>query len=821
MAPAKRKSSRSRAKKTGVKPLPTKALRWQCKSKQIPYASTRDAPAAKGVVGQDAAVDALRYGLQTTAPGQNVFVRGLTGTGRLTLVRRTLEDIQPLKTDKKDRCYVHNFAQPDRPSLVTLPAGQGHLFRRRVSELIDFIREDLGEVLTSEGTKSRRTALEQRAEAEFQKIVKPFEETLEKEGLALVTVRVGSVNQNAIFPLVNDQPTPPEQFEQLYAQGEIQEAQYQQVIERIKAYNQQLEDIQEKTRDVRRQHVETIQNLVRQTARSALLQLVRGIQQEFDTPEVRTFLRGLLDDVIHNRLRALAEGVEFTDLYRVNVVVDNECEGLCPIIVENTPTMRHLLGSIDFEISADGEVRASHMGIRAGSLLRADGGYIVLEAHDVLSEAGAWKVLIRSLRTGRLEIVPHELTMMRPGPSLQPEPIDIQVKVVLLGDTGLYYTLDHNDPDFSDLFKVLADFESEIPRDDSGIRHYSAVLARIAQDEDLAPFDRSAIAALAEHGARIAARAGKLSARFGRIADIAREASFLARERNGKKVTGDLVRESIVRGKQRAGLPSRRFHGLVRAGTIRLQTQGSVVGQINGLAVLTAGPLAYGFPTRITATIGPGTAGVINIEREAALSGAIHTKGFYILGGLLRSLLRTNHPLAFDASIAFEQSYGGIDGDSASGAEMCCLLSALTDIPVRQDLAMTGAIDQMGNILAIGAVNEKIEGFFDACRDLDYTHTQGVIIPRANAGDLMLRTDVVQACAAKQFAVYAVDTILEALELFTGIPAGQRDENGDYPEDSVLGVAMQRADEYWLKAVGARLLMSPDEDEEEEDETTA
>ena len=364
----------------------------------------------------------------------------------------------------------------------------------------------------------------------------------------------------------------------------------------------------------------------------------------------------------------------------------------------------------------------------------------------------------------------------------------------------MYYALDAYDADFPQLFKVLADFDATIPRDKQGLQRYASVLARIVREEKLLAFDRTGVMALAEHGARIAARKGKLTARFGRLADIAREASFVARKANQPHVSCGDVREAIRRTKRRADLPARRFREFVADGTICIQTSGAVVGQVNGLAVLQAGPLMYGFPARITATIGPGTAGVINIEREAALSGAIHTKGFYILGGLLRWLLRTEHPLAFNASIAFEQSYGGIDGDSASGAEMCCLLSALTDMPLRQDLAMTGAIDQVGHILPIGGVNEKIEGFFDACRDIGLTGTQGVIIPRPNAGDLVLREDVVEACTAGHFGVYAIDTVHEALELFTGMPAGRRGDDGAYPDGTLLALAVRRAREYWEKA---------------------
>ena len=371
----------------------------------------------------------------------------------------------------------------------------------------------------------------------------------------------------------------------------------------------------------------------------------------------------------------------------------------------------------------------------------------------------------------------------------------------MIGGGNLYYQLDQVDQDFSELFKVLADFDSEIERSEEGVAQYAGVLARLSHEEGLLPFAAGGVAALAEHGARIAARKGKISARFGRIADIVREASFIAKKTGSDEVDRQHVEETTARTRFRASLPARRFQELISDNTIGVETRGEVIGQVNGLAVIQTGPLSYGFPARLTATIGAGRAGVINIEGASALSGAIHTKGFHILGGLLRHLLRTEHPLAFSASIAFEQSYGGIDGDSASGAEVCCLLSALTGVPIRQGIAMTGAIDQLGHIQAVGGINEKVEGFFDACCTLGLTGEQGVIIPAANAGDLMLRHDVVQACQQGQFHVFSVAHIGAALEVLTGIPAGEVDDDGQYPKESLLHLAQSRASELWRRTL--------------------
>ena len=347
-----------------------------------------------------------------------------------------------------------------------------------------------------------------------------------------------------------------------------------------------------------------------------------------------------------------------------------------------------------------------------------------------------------------------------------------------------------------------------IDRDDAGLRYYAAAVSRIAEEGSLLPFSADGVAALCEHGARIAAQQGKLTARFARLGDLTREAAFLASRAGEAMVGASRVKEAVQRTKARANLPSRRFQEMIARGVIGVNTRGVATGEVNGLAVIQAGQLTYGFPNRITATIAPGRAGTINVEHEAALSGRIHTKGFLLLGGLLRTLLAPEHPLAFSASVAFEQSYGGVDGDSASGVEFCCLLSALTGLPARQDLAMTGAIDQVGHLMAIGGANEKIEGFFDACAHEGLTGTQGVIIPRSNAGDLMLRHDVVEACRAGQFAVYAVGRIEEAIELLLGQDAGARDKHGNYPPESVLGIAVARAEAFWRQARSGRDLLA-------------
>ncbi|MFB3067523.1 MAG: Lon protease family protein, partial [Planctomycetota bacterium] len=800
-------------------PLSREELRWVCDPAGLDFESTATVAPVNGVIGQEDAVNALRFGLESYAPGQNIFVRGLTGTGRMTMIRRLLEEIRPACAGADDRCYVHNFAQPDRPRLLTVPRGTAQDLRRRVDAFCDFIRDELPGALQSETMEARRKVIDRRLTKEIAKHTEPFEAAIKKAGLAVVSVPVGPTSTTALFPLVDGKPVAPEEFEELRDAGKVDDAQYKAYEKSAEKHGEELEKISKALHRLRRKHQETVRGLVAQETRAILGEFVAEIRTDFRGNDVRSFLREVMDDVVElQRGPAREDGGDPCHSYRVNVVLGHGADEPCPVIVENAPTLSNLLGQVDRQIGPAGQVTADYSMIRAGSLLQADGGYIILEARDVLGEPGAWKVLERTLRTGRLDIVPPEFHQPWWGTAAKPEPIQINVKVVLLGSSEIYHLLDDHDAQFSYLFKVLADFDNVIARDQAGLKLYAGVLSRLSRDEDLLAFDRTAVARLAEHGARIASRARKLTARFGRVADIAREAAFVAGKDGRKIVTAEDVRETVRRMKRRGDLPSRRFREFLKDGTVLVETQGASVGQINGLALLRAGPLTYGFPARITATIGAGTAGVINIERESTLSGAIHTKGFYILGGLLRHLLRTDHPLAFSASVAFEQSYGGIDGDSASGAEVCCLLSALTGVPLRQDLAMTGAIDQRGHVMAVGGVDEKIEGFYDTCNDLGLSGQQGVLIPTTNAKDLMLREDVVEACAQGKFHVYAIANIYEALELLTGMPAGVRDENDEYPEGSLLALALERAHDFWVMGRGTQALLDELEERAAEEE---
>ncbi|MFK7767637.1 MAG: Lon protease family protein [Mariniblastus sp.] len=786
--------------------VPDNLLRWECNLDVLPFETTEEVDPAHGVVGQPTAHEALKFGIQCLALGQNVYVRGARGTGRITMVRQLLKDLNPQCENKRDFCYVHNFSRADHPRLISLPPGTASDFRKEMTGTAEFFEEGLAKALGSETHLAKRQAVQDRVQGEIQGITKPLEEEIEANGMALVSVQQGPAAQTMIMPVVDGKPVQPEQLSAMVGEGKATQEQVTQFEEDFPKYQKRLLETGRKVSEVIRAASKEVHELNESVARSLAVDYTAPIVEKFDSPKVKTYIDEVVDDVVDLVTQNNEEGQpNFKARYGVNVVLEHDDLTARPVVEENTPSLINLLGTVDPQWGPGGMAVSDYRGIRGGALLHADNGYLILDVNDLLSEPGAWRALMRTLRTRRLEIVPPEVGWMRQTVVTQPEPIEIQVRVILIGDMQTYYQLDHADPDFRELFKVLADFDSEMPRDDQAVLQYASVVARLSHRESLPHFHRSAVGALAEHGARIVNRKNRLTARFGRIADIARESAFLA---DGKTVMAEHVKSAVERTKSRASLPSRKFREMVENETLLVQTTGSVVGQVNGLAVMRSGPLTYGFPARITATIGPGSAGLINIEGRAQMSGSIHTKGFQILGGLLRYLLRTEHPMAFSASLAFEQSYGGIDGDSASGAEIVCLLSALTNVPIKQSMAMTGAIDQHGHLEAIGGVNEKVEGFFDACNYFGLNGEQGCVVPKSNAGDLMLREDVVAACKAGKFHVYAVDNIYDAIELMTGREAGRPGENGEYPKGTLLANAHDEIEKFWRLTLASPLKVS-------------
>lgn len=745
-------------------PLSPDTLRWSCPLDALPFTTTDELDPEEGIVGQSRATEALTFGLAFREADQHIFVRGGDGTGRLTLVKRLLEDPGTLDDGAFDRVFVLDFDQLDRPALLSVTSGRGPALKAAVAELRSWIAEDLIEEVEDAATRDSQP-LQKATAAKVDALTDPFEAALAAAGLTLVhLVDEDGDKETVLLPIVNGEPAQLEVLEGIVEAGKMEAAQLQSVKDAIEVHTTQLADMQLAMRALQRAHDKSIAQLVEQKAREVLRKQVAPIAEAF--PAADRFLEQVVDHVVKNLGSLEEDGEALAKLYDVNVLLTRRPGQARPVIIESAPSLQALLGTIDMPIT---EGTAPHMGIFPGSILRADGGVLVLHARSVVREDGAWEALTRSLRAREIQLLPGDQpTTLRP-PGIKPAAIPIDVKVVLIGDDSTWYLLDQNDPDFPNLFKILADFDNILPITSDTLGRYAAVIAGVGRRCGK-PFTREAVAALIEQGACIAAEAGHLTTRFGRISDLAKEAAWVC---DSEQVEARHVAAAIRNGRRRADGPGTMFRERVGSGSIRIHTSGVSVGELNGLAVISAGSQTYGMPVRITASAGPGSNGPVNVEHEAALSGQIHVKSFHIVTGLMRRLLDLPCPVMLDASIAFEQSYGGIDGDSASAASFIVLLSAITGIPVRQDLAITGALDQVGSVLPIGAVSEKIEGFYDCCKVPGLTGSQGVVIPASNAGDLMLPAGVVQAASDGKFHVYAVERIEQAIELFFARPASE------------------------------------------------
>lgn len=741
--------------------LDAEQLAWHIDNNELPFNTTKDIKPATTMYGHETAKSALIYAIECRGKGLNTYVRGLSGSGRKTLVKQVFNEIKPKARVQRDFCYVHNFSHPNAPRLIILDAGYGTLLRRMLSAFSDYVSNDLPKTLNSNHIRSAHKHIEAEANKQVAELYIPFEKKLADLHLGLANIQDDSGTRMIITPVFEGNALSPDDLNALVEQGKLPPETPKLMEQQMPNLQAELHQIAIQANEVAESSFVEMRQLNSNFARTQLRGHLDSIRKKFEHAALNVYLDEIVEDFVGNQLHNQQNQVDLAQLYSVNILNTAFSDDKAPVITERAPTLTNLLGTVENE----GKL-PPHQSFSAGSLVKADGGFLVVEADDTLAESGAWSAIIRTLHTGKLSFFFDDKSNGRPA-VIQPEPIPLDIKVILIGSHRSFYELSAYDVEFDDQFKVLADLDTDLKRHQESYLQYAQIIRKVIDCEDLLHFNRNAIGKLIEYGAKLVGARDKLSARFGRVIDTAREAAYLAKKANAKWVDESHIVDAIIAAKQRSFSPAKRFYSLLDNGTIRINTKGLVVGQINGLAVTHAGGVNYGFPARITATIAPGQTGLINIEGQADLSGQIHTKGFQILGGLLRHILSPKHPLSFAASIAFEQSYGGIDGDSASGAEACCLLSALTGVPIKQSLSMTGAIDQFGHIQAIGGVNEKIEGFFDICNSRDLNGKQGVIIPTANVAELMLRDDVVAACADGQFHIYAVEHVLDALAILT------------------------------------------------------
>lgn len=735
--------------------------------------SSAEVPPAEGPVGQDRAVSSLELGLRLRSPGYHVFVSGPAGTGRRSAVRAMMDRLAANLPVPPDLAYVHRFGDPDRPRLLRLPPGGG----RRLAERVDALRTALATraptLAEDPELDRRREALQERYATAEDALMDALRTELGADGFALVPVAMGpGMVVPEVAPLHDGKPVPLEELRET-----LDAAAFADTERRMAVHAAKVRDHLRGARARQRRFVREIQELVRDAGTALVEDELRAIAGDAEGEEVEAFLRDVRADAVDALVELVGPGpgtpemfARRVDRYRVNVVADRSQLTGAPVVDEGFPTAQNIVGMVERVQDGPLSWRADATTIRGGSLVRADGGFLLLQAADLLQEPGAWPQLKRALKAGVLEPGSAGSGMWGFPRALEPDPVPIDVKVVLVGERWAYDLLGAADPDFLRLFSVRADFSPDMPRDDGAARRYAEVVAGICRDEGLPHADPGALGALMEEGVRIAGRRTRVSAEFSRIADLLREACLIARDRGGDLVAREDVEEALRRREYRRGEIPERIGDALREGLLMVATAGAARGRVNGLSVLDLGYEAFGKPTRITASVAPGSAGVISIEREAQLSGGVYDKGVLTIGGYLRRRYADIGPLSLTASLAFEQSYSGVDGDSASIAEVVALMSELSGLPVDQAIAITGSINQHGEAQPVGGVNEKITSFHALCRDRGLDGTHGVVLPASNIQDLMLPPGIVDDVAAGRFRVLAVTTVEDALEIALATP---------------------------------------------------
>ncbi|MEW6347937.1 MAG: ATP-binding protein [Thermodesulfobacteriota bacterium] len=780
----------------------------------IMHEHTGDITPQQEIIGQERAIKAMRLGLGMKSFGYNIFVSGVNGTGRRAAIERLLEEFNVSGPIPEDLCYANNFKNPDQPMLLMLGAGHGRVLKQQMKDFSDSIKKKIPAIFESEEFQAARNEIVNRRMGRQRALFKNLENLVSRENFMMVQVQVGPFTKPDLAPVVVGNPMKIEQLEALVEEGKYSAEE----LEKIKAKHQELVLEMEKTfkeaRQIEKIIQEDLEQLAKQWVEPLVQDMVAPILEAHSNDLLKTYLEEVEADIVGHldrfRPRVVPSGVDAQGQpgppmllppdpgelkeYEINVLVDNSETKKPPVVVETTPTFRNLFGTIERVMDRTGMWSSDYRHVKAGSFLKARGGYLVLYARDALLEVGVWAALERSLRNRMVEVQTDPFSFLFTS-ALKPEKIPSDVKVIMIGEPELYELLHWYDEDFRKIFKVKADFDHSMPNTDENIRKLVGFIARIAKDEDLLPFDKSAVQEVSRLAMRAAGRKKRVSTQFERMADLLREADLHARQAACAVVSASHVEQAHKDRIERVSLVEEKIHEYIEDDIIMIDTDGKKIGQINGLSVYSFPEVAFGKPSKITATTSMGKTGIINIEREADLSGNTYNKGMLILAGFLRSRFAQDKPLNLTASICFEQSYSGVDGDSASSTELYALMSSLSGAPIDQGIAVTGSVNQFGEIQPIGGVNEKIEGFFKVCKSRGLTGSQGVMIPRRNIGDLMLDSEVREACEQARFHIWAVDHVDQGIEILTGTAAGVLDDKEDYPENSINLLVSQRLED--------------------------
>jgi lon-related putative ATP-dependent protease len=776
------------------KALPPDKLYTRCDPAKLGFETTREVEEFTDTLGQERAVEALRFGVGIRREGYNLFAFGPPHTGKYSVIRTLLDARAAEMQAPPDWCYVNNFDAAHRPRALRLPPGTGVKLRAQMERLVDDLKSTIPTAFESDEYRARRQVIDQEFKERQESAFEELQKQATEKSVALIRTPTGL----ALAPTYEGDVIRPDVFEKL---PEEQRATIEHDMEELQ---KQLQEAMRLLPQWEKERRDKVRELSREVTSFVVAHVMDALRAEFsELGEVIEYLNAVEHDIIENfdsfverreEAPVLIPGLPipqgqgegaYLRRYRVNVIVDNSSREGAPVVFEDHPTQPNLVGRAE-HVAEMGTLITDFGLIKPGALHRANGGYLVLDARKLLTQPFSWDALKRALRSREMRVEsPGQMLSIVSTVSLEPEPIPLDLKVVLIGERLLYYLLCQYDPEFEDLFKVAVDFEEDMDRDAGATRNYARLIATLARKSELHPFDAAGVARVIEHSARLAGDAEKLSAQVDRIHDLLREADYWAGEGGREVVTERDVQAAIDAQIRRADRLRERGLEAITRGTILIDSEGERVGQVNGLSVISLGNYAFGRPTRITARVRLGRGEVVDIERKVELGGPLHSKGVFILEGFLGARFAVDRPLSLSASLVFEQSYGGVDGDSASSTELYALLSALAQAPIKQSFAVTGSVNQHGEVQAIGGVNEKIEGFFDVCKARGLSGEQGVLIPISNVKHLMLRQDVIEAVESGQFRIFPVETIDQGIEILTATPAGERAGDGLFPEGTI------------------------------------
>ena len=784
--------------KKSYKEVPVKDLRWRLDPASLSFDTTDDLKPLKEIIGQDRGVEAFKFGMGISKGGYNVFVTGQAGTGRLSTAKKLLEEVSRKGGAPDDLCYVNNFKDPEAPVLLHLKPGAGSAFKKDMADLIARLKKEIPQLFESQEYINAKKEIMEAYENKGKSFFKDLDEKVKEQGFALVDMQMGQIKRPEVAPLVDGKPTHIDQVEAMVEKGRFPKDEFEEIKKKHTVLRNEIDQIFLELRDLQKEVQEKLEEMDRALFLKTATELIEPIKSKYKSKKILGYLDNVIQDMADNLQIFAPQGqpqlpgffqvgaeTDKFQAYNVNLLVDNSDQKSPPVIVEEYPTYRNLFGSIERIVDRSGVWRTDYSKIKAGSIIKANGGYLVINLIDAIIEPGVWQSFKRVLKSDKLEIQTYDPFYLFTTSGLKPEPIDLKVKVVAIAEPRLYHLLNFYDEDFQKIFKVRADFDTSMDKNDENILKFSEFIKMTAERDKIRPFDRTAVAALVEQAVRMTGRQEKISISFPQITDMIDEAEFWAGQDNSKTIKEKHIDKAIDARIYRSNLVEEHIQEMINRGTLIIDTDGVAVGQINGLAVYSLGDYMFGKPSRITVSTSMGRAGIINIEREADMSGNTHNKGVLILAGYLRKKYAQDKPLSVSASIAFEQSYGGVDGDSASSTEVYALLSSLSGVPIKQYIAVTGSVNQNGQIQAIGGVNQKIEGFFDCCKKVGFNKNQGVMIPESNIKDLMLRKDILEAVKKRQFHIYPVRTIDEGIEILTDKKAGDRKQDGTYPKGTI------------------------------------